>query len=599
MKGYAGKLAEIDLTTSKINKIPLDMEDAKKFIGGRGLGNLLLWNCLKPGTDPLSPEAPLIILTGPLTGLAPGGSHTCFVFKSPETGITLGHPVTGGNWGPDLKFAGYDGLIIKGRSDKPVYIYIEDGNVNIKDAKNLWGKGTLETEVLIKKELNDPRARVFSIGIAGERMIKFASVQQEYFRSAARGGSGSLMGSKNLKAVVVKGSKKISIDKPEEFWSAWYEALGKLNDAKTKSRRGYRLTRWGSGISSISHSDVAEMDIKNYREGYWTEIDKIGGLEYERRCQIKARSCYGCAIGCMQVGVIREGIYSGFLVNPDFDSTGTIGPGCLITDLNGLLYLNRLGDDLGVDNISMGNITGFVMECVEKGILNAKDLDGLNLEWGNVPAIEALWNKIINREGIGELLSLGVKKASEKIGKGSGAFAMHVKGLEFGGYAPQAHHDRALQYAVGDRGGCHHYGLTIQEQNHRAWADSLVVCAWHQPFITQDLYLKLLNSATGWELTLEDWNLTAERILALARAFNIREGMLPMRDDVLPERVHMDKFTVGPEMGAYYPKEKFYKDRLEWYKARGCDERGIPKKEYLKSLDLDLAVLELQKLGLY
>ncbi|MDP3046110.1 MAG: aldehyde ferredoxin oxidoreductase family protein, partial [Chloroflexota bacterium] len=558
------------------------------FIGGRGLGSRLLWDLAPAGVDPLAADSPLMFLTGPLTGLVPGGAHTAVVHKSPSTGITLGHAITGAQWGTELKTAGYDGVVVTGEASKPVYLSIEDGKAEVREAGDLWGKRTLETEVLLKQRLGDPRARVLCIGPAGENLVSFASIQQEYFRSAARGGCGTLMGAKRLKAIAVRGHGPIPLAQPELFAIRYEEILAKLRGSRTK-RRGYGLVRWGSTISHDPHSDISELDVRNYREAYWADIDKIGGLEYERRCKVRSRSCFGCPICCLQTGVLREGPHAGTLTNPDFDSFGTIGPGCLVTDFAGANYLSALGDDLGMDDTSLGNVVGFAMECYERGLITKADTDGLELTWGNVAVMEALWHKVAYREGFGALLAQGVREVAATIGGGSEAFAMHAKGLSFAGYAPTAHPDRALQYAVGDRGGCHHYGLNLDEQNGRVWADSLTCCAWHRAMLSPADYTGLLSAATGWEYTVEDWDAIALRLLIMARAYNIREGMVPMRDDVLPARVHDDPLTQGPMKGAQYPREAFLKDRAEWYAVRGCDEAGYPTRETLDQLGLGFA----------
>ena len=594
--GYTGQILHVDLTSRTINTEPLDPELAHQFVGGRGLGAKILWDRLEPGTDPSSPDNLLMFLTGPLTGVVPMGAQTCLVFKSPKTKITLGHPVTGAHWGPELKFAGYDGVIVSGKSDKPVYLYIEDGSAELRDATHLWGKGTTETWRILKQELGQ-RVQTMCIGPAGENSILYATVHSEPFRAAARGGSGYLMGSKKLKAVAVRGTGSIKIAREKEFKDLFSLIYGRMSEGRRKARHGYAFSRWGSYYSALSFSDVSTCDVKNYREGYWGDMDKVSGLEFEWRNKVKSRGCNGCPLACMQHGVIREGPYAGYVVNPDFDSTMCIGAGCLVTDLDGLLYLHQLADDLGFDNISLGNITGFTMECFEKGILTKNDLDGIELTWGNVPAMIELWKKILNHDGIGAVLAQGVKEASEKIGQGSEKFAMHAKGLEYGGYSCQAHHDRALQYAVGDRGGCHHYGLTWEEQNVRVWSDCLLMCTWARAYMTPpSLYIDLLNAVTGWNLTASDYNTWAERMLIMARSYNIREGMRPLRDDVLPDRVHSDAFTQGPKKGALYPKEEFLKDRADFYRQRGCDDNGIPTEQHLTELGLDFIIPVMRKL---
>jgi aldehyde:ferredoxin oxidoreductase len=589
--GYAGQILYVDLNSGNSRTEPLDRELAHQFIGGRGLGARMLWDELGPGADPSSPESPIMFLTGPLTGIVPAGAQTCIVFKSPKTNITLGHPITGAHWGPELKFAGYDGVVVVGKSDKAVYLFIDDGSVEVRDAAHLWRKGILETWETLREELG-PRTRIMCIGPAGENGVLYSSVHAEPFRSAARGGGGYLMGSKKLKAVAVRGTGSINIARKREFKDLLSLIVGRIGEGRRTSQHGYPFSRWGSYYSGMAWSDMSTLDVKNFREGYWHEIDKISVLQFEWRNKVKSRGCYGCPLACMQHGVIREGSYAGNVVNPDFDSTQCIGAGCLVTDLDSLLYLHQFGDDLGFDNISLGGVTGFAMECYEKGVLTKNDLDGIELTWGNVPAILELWKKILNRDGIGELLAQGVREASEKIGQGAEKFAMHTKGLEYGAYTGQKHHARALQYAVGDRGGCHHFGQTWEEQNARVWSDSLLMCTWVRPYMSTPsfLYIDLLNAVTGWNLASSDFNTWAERMLIMARSYNIREGMKPLKDDVVPERVHSDAFTQGPEAGSLYPRDEFVKDRADFYHRRGCDDNGIPTDQHLTNLGLDFVI---------
>lgn len=587
MPGYTGKLLRVDLSRGTHEIQALREEDRTGFIGGRGLGAKILWDEQPPGIEPLNEKSLLLILTGPLTGLAPGGAQTCFAGKSPLTGRTILHSLTGGQFGPELKFAGYDGIAVTGRAPEPVYLFINNDRVEIREAKKYHGMDTFQAGEGLKEEIGDPLARVISIGPAGENLVKFASIQQEFFRSAARGGGGALMGSKNLKAVVVRGTGSITPLDPDRFFDVRRRVLEKFVDDVRKTRRGYKLSRWGSTVSQLAHSDVSEVDVKNYREGYWEEIDRVGGLAYERRVKAKSRSCFSCPVGCMQLGVIRSGPRSGVIVNPDFDSSGTIGPGLMLGSVEETSFLSRLGDQLGMDDASLGNVIGFVTECFEKGLVTRQDLGGLEPRWGDGAVAERLIHMMARREGFGGHMAEGVKHLAEMVGGGSKSFSMHVKGLEFAGYAPQAHPDRALQYAVGDRGGCHHFGLSIDEQNRRAWADSLTVCSWHHAFIRPDTYLELLNYATGMDYRPDDWPLVAERILLLSRAYNIREGMVPLRDDVLPDRVHDEPLTWGPSAGAAYPRERFAEDRRRWYLARGCDGEGVPTEARLSSLGLE------------
>ncbi|KKM10485.1 aldehyde:ferredoxin oxidoreductase [Clostridiales bacterium PH28_bin88] len=594
MGTFTAKLVEIDLSTGKIAALITPDHWSRDFIGGRGLGARMLWERQPRGVDPLGPEAEMYILAGPLTGIVPGGAQICLVFKSPLTQNTIGYSLTGANWGTELRSAGWDGLILKGSAPTPVYLLIKNDRVELRDAGHLWGRTTFETEKILKEEIKDPFARVLSIGPAGENLVRFASVQQESFRSAARGGTGCVWGAKGLKAIIVRGTGPIPVNRPEEAFLARRKIERALIESRTTVRRAYDLVRWGGSITHLPHSDEEDLDVRNYQEGTWEEIDKVGGLAYELRCRAKTRGCFGCPVSCMPLGVIREGTFSGKIVCPDLDSTSTIGPGCLVNDLESMVYLSRWGDEQGIDTTSLGNVTGFAMECYEKGLLTLSDLDGIDLKWGSVPAMLALWQKIVRREGIGDLLAQGVRNAAKVIGGGAGSFAMHVKGLEFAGFTPKAHRERGLEYAVADRGAAHHFGSKTSHLYQRTWADCLTVCTWQRRMITPEMYIDLLHPVTGWDIGQDEWPVVAERILLTARSYNIREGTVPLRDDVLPERVHHEPMTKGKQAGAVYPKEQFVADRLAWYQERGCDAAGIPTAERLRALGLDFVIPDME-----
>ncbi|KJS20872.1 MAG: aldehyde:ferredoxin oxidoreductase [Clostridiaceae bacterium BRH_c20a] len=595
MKQLSLRILEIDLSENIIEVIELPHKWVREYIGGRGLGTRLLWERTKQGANPLTPEAEMYILTGPLTGVIPGGAHICLTFKSPLTGNTIGFSVTGAQWGPELKYAGYDGIILKGKSPKPVYLMIKDDVVELRDAGHLWGTTTWQTQQLIKEELKDSQFKVLAIGPAGENLVSFASIGQEQFRAAARCGSGTVWGSKGLKAVAVRGTNPVSTFDLPGVIKARGELEKLMLSNRTNHPRGYELVRYGNSISLTAHNDEGRLVNKNYREGYFEGISEVGGLKYDLRYFAKSRSCSGCPLGCMKLGIVRDGIFAGNVVCPDFDSTANIGPGCNISDLGSMVYLSRWADEQGLDATSLGNITGFAMECYEKGILSLEDLDGIKLEWGNTTAILELWRKIVKREGIGDILAKGVKCASQAIGKGSEKLAMHCKGVEFPGFVPQGGHKKGLQYAISDRGPCHHYGSTIDEQNQRVWADSLTVCSWQRRLVDPQIYMDLLQTTMGWDIELSEWDITAERMLLLARAYNIREGIIPEKDDVLPERVHTEPLTTGKKAGSVYPLEKFKADRLRWYKERGCDETGVPKIEHLEEFGLDFTIPVIKK----
>jgi len=513
----------------------------------------------------------------------------------------MGHASTGGNWGAELKYAGFDGVAVKGASEEPVYLYVKDGEAEIRSAAHLWGRSVFETEVKLKDELG-PFVRVLQIGPAGERLVRYACINQEYFYSASRTGGGAVMGSKRLKAIAVRGTLDIPVHDVEGLTTLEEAVYGKLrsNEAEVYSRR-----RWGSTTANISASDSSTGPLKNWREAYWgDEIEKGGPLQWESRCRVKNRGCFGCPTPCNQLGIIREGPWAGTFDIPDYDSTDLLHPNCMITDPNGVYALSSYLDSMGLDSISAGNTLSWTMECYEKGILTKNDLDVVELTWGNVPAMFEMVRKIVRREGIGDLLADGTRIASQKVGKGSDKFAMHCKGVEWGvgGAGNNQDQRETFCYVMSDRGGVHLYGPTIDGQNDFAVADNLTICIRNLRALDVETLGRALKAATGWNYftSREEMNRFAQRIIIMERAWNIREGLVPERDDVLPERVFTEPLTLGPKAGtaaAVYDRKKFEEDKQTWYKARGCDTHGIPTKKTLRDLDLAFTIPGLEKVA--
>lgn len=601
--GYAGKILDVNLTDGAIRKTPLDPTDARRFLGARGMMTKLLWDRMKPRTQALSPDNLIMFFTGPLTGLL-SGNRTILRFKSPLTATSsgsnlMGHTSTGGNWGPELKYAGFDGIVVKGRAEEPVYLYVNDGEAEIRSAKHLWGCSVFETEVRLKEEIH-PLVRVLQIGPAGENLVRYACVNQEYFYSASRCGGGAIMGSKKLKAIAVRGTMDIPVDDIDE--------LLRLEDVVYKMLRSdetnvYSRNRWGSTIANVSSSDSSTGPVKNWREAYWgDEIERGGPLQWESRCRAKNRGCFGCPTPCNQLGIIREGPWAGTFDIPDYDSTDLLHPNCMITDPNGVYALSSLLDSVGLDSISTGNTLSWAMECYEKGILTKEDLDGVELTWGNVPAMFKMVRKIVRRDGVGNLLAEGIRIASEKMGKGSDRFAMHCKGVEWGvgGAGNNRDQRETFCYVMSDHGGVHLYGTTIEGQNNFAVADSLTMCIRNIMSLDAETVGRALKAATSWDHfnSQEGWDHLAHRLIILERAWNIREGLVPEMDDILPERVFTEPLTLGPKAGtaaAIYDRKKFEEDKQTWYKARGCDTHGIPTKKTLGDLDLAFVIPALEK----
>ncbi len=608
---YAGRLLYVDLTTRAHRIEPLNFDYARKYIGGKGLAARYFLDLHKPGIDPFSPENVFIIMTGPLTGtMAPSSAKYCVVTKSPLTGLWLDSHA-GGYFGPELKYAGFDGIIIIGRAEEPVYLYVEDGVVQIKDAKWLWGKTTHETDTAIKEELADPMVRVMCIGPAGERLVRIACIHSEY-RQHGRGGAGAVMGSKNLKAVAVRGTGGVTVAYPDEFLKACAEVTEKDIFKNPEAEFGIR---WGSPAIAWWTQEVGAYPTRNFTDGRFERLSEIDANAV-LRMTVKRRACFQCPVGCANYVVVPSGPYAGTEVEgPEYETICLMGANCGIDRLDAIARANFLCDTLGLDTISTGNVIAWAMECYERGIITAKDTEGLELTFGNHEALVKMTEKIGKREGLGDILAEGVRRAAERIGRGSERYAVHVKGLELPAYEPRASPAMALTYSVADRGGCHLrswpigpecFGIfwlgakpikidrwapenkakIVVEQEHQYAAKfSLEVCdfcCW-----TNERLTKLLWTATGFDefKDVRLFELAGERITNLTRLINLREGMT-MKDDTPPPRIFEDPLKTGPGAGRVVKHEDFRKMLTDYYALRGWDAEGRPMKEKLEELDM-------------
>jgi aldehyde:ferredoxin oxidoreductase len=605
MGGYAGKILRIDLSTDKVFTVNIESFPIHDYIGGKGLGAYILYNELGANIDPLSPENVLMFLTGPLNGICPS-TKMCVVGKSPLTG-TFDDSYVGGHIASELKYAGYDGVIIKGRKDEPVYIRISDEDVEIEDGKHLWGLDTFETEKeLIRKYAG---SHIACIGPAGEKMVKFAHINTELYRQAGRGGLGAVMGSKNLKAIVVKGHGSIKVENPKEYMEMFRETVKKL----LQSDMIYHRRRWGTPRVMLVASDQDLLPTRNFQEETFQEAENLAAEAMEKSFWVKHKACSTCPINCGKIGVLRRGPYAGtVLEGVEFESAGMLGSNCGIANLEAVIHANELCDKLGLDTISTGNVIGFIMECYERGILSEKDLEGIKANFGNEEALFTLIEKIANRQGIGNLLAEGVKKASEKIGKESQNFAIHVKGLEIPAWGMRSSPGMALAYATADRGGCHKRAWPIggefagkglkgepierysaegkaaivkHQQDFNAATDCLVACDFAKGEVGIAGYMKMFNLAVGWDLSGEELMMVGERTWNLIRLFNLREGFT-RKDDTIPVRMRRDPLPSGIAKGRLVSDEMLNKMLDDYYKLRGWDENGIPTDEKLKELGL-------------
>jgi len=605
MGGYAGKILRIDLSTDKIFEVDTNSFPIHDYVGGKGLGAYILYNEMEAKVDPLSPKNMVTFLTGPLNGICPS-TKMCVVSKSPLTGI-FDDSYMGGHIASELKYAGYDGVIIKGRKEKPAYLKISDEEVEIKDARDLWGLDAFETE----KELTGrgEGAHVACIGPAGEKMVKFAHINTELYRQAGRGGLGAVMGSKNLKAIAIKGSGPIRVEKPEEYKEIFRKMARKL----LESDAVYHRRRWGTPRVMLVANDQDLLSTRNFQEATFADAENLGAEAMEKAFWVKHKACSTCPINCGKLGVIRRGPYAGtVLEGVEFESAGLLGSNCGVGNLEAVIHANVLCDRLGVDTISAGNVVGFTMECYERGILSEEDLGGIRANFGDEEALFDLIGKIANREGIGNLLAEGVKRASEKIGKGSENFAIHVKGLELAAWGVRASPGMALAYATADRGGCHKRawpigaefagkglkGETVErystegkaaivkhQQDFAAATDCLVACDFARGEISIAGYTKMLNLATAWDMSDEELMTVGERTWNLIRLFNLREGFA-RKDDTIPVRMRKEPLPSGIAKGKFISDELLNKMLSEYYKLRGWNERGIPTEEKLRTLNL-------------
>jgi len=607
LHGYAGRILHIDLTTGKTQVEPLNEEYAKKYIGGIGLGIRLLLDNSKPGTDPFSPENPLILAIGPISGTMwpTGGNGHAFVSKSPQS-FGVGESKSHGSFGTELKRAGYDAVIFKGKAEKPVYVWIDDDSVQLLDASHLMGKSPAETEDVIKEDLGDYYIRVASIGPAGEKLVRLACIINEKTRAAGRTGMGAVMGSKNLKAIAVRGTRDITVAKPDEFMEFVKEFHERMKGPATQK---YRTL--GTPLNVLVHNSVACMPTRNFNNASFEGAEKVSGETLNERFVAKIIGCSSCAMRCEHVCVVPEGPYKGTMTRMEYEPLWAMGPYCGIDRLDAIIKGMDLSNYYGVDSIGVGVVVGFAMDCYENGILTKKDLDGIDARFGNHEALIQLIEKIGKREGIGDTLAEGVKIAGEKIGKGAEKLAQHIKGVEVTGYDLRCLKTAALGFAVSFRGADHNrhgaYAFDVKGKVNRlivekgrgkmvkdmedpyAIIDSLIVCKFSRGTYYKEFedMAKLYSLVTGFEVSAEDLRLSGERINNVARLFNIREG-LGRKDDTLPYKVmHVPVPDEGPSKGAYVSQKELDFLLDDYYESRGWSKEGIPTTEKLKELKMD------------
>ena len=592
--GYSGRVLEIDLTRQRHFISDTDRKAAESCIGGRGLGIRALWDRVpQPGLDALSPDNPLMFWPGPLSGLPlPGASRVAVVTKAANTSpvdaslpgaSSVTYSSIGGHFGPALKQAGYDGLVLSGRSDRPVVVVIDEDKVTLRNAADLWGQTTSATFDLLGRELG-PGFRLLAIGPAGENGVRFAGIASDVRRTTARGGAGAVMGAKNVKAVAVRGTVPPPVANAEGIVALRREISTLL--ANWSNYAHWR--RWGATPLLLSSDQAGMLTTRNFREGSWTDIGKLAIPAAEREFWVRHAACAHCPLKCVKTGQIPEGPWRGTIAEgPGYSAGAMLGANCGVSDFGGLMKLIARADDLGLDPIAAGNVLGFVMDLYENGLISGRDLDGHAPEWGNIPAMLNLLDQTAYLRGIGQTLALGVKKAAAAIGAAAVPFAMHVKGQEMGGWNIPASHDFALVYGTANRGGSHQEGATVQEQNRRTFLDALCVCRFVYGAVGVAPYQKALALATGRQIDDAVMLAAGERIWTLEKLFNAREGFR-RADDMLPERATELRFTSGPKKGAAFPRDKQSALLDRYYLERGWDRQtSLPTPEKLRTLGIE------------
>ncbi len=595
--GYMGKYLEVNLGSEKIEQKRFNKSYGEKWIGGKGLGAKLLSDALPPSIDPFNPENVLLFMTGPLTGTAVQTSgRWTIVTKSPHTGLYLDSHI-GGKFGHRLKRAGFDYISIKGKATEPKYLEVTSDTVNLHPADKYWGKGIYETDSLLKKKHEG--VEVSAIGPAGENLVSFANIVTDRTHCAGRGGAGAVMGSKNLKAVVVKGNEKIEAVDTEQFKKLTRAFTKKVrNDPGVKRRHEIGTVMWVKMAN-----EAGFLPTHNFQSGVFDHADQISGERMRDEFVVGHTACYRCSIACGKTTKFEQGKYAGLEIDgPEYETSALLGASCGLKDLGAIAKANEICDDIGLDTISAGGTIAFAIEATEKGLLHQTDIK--SLEFGNDDAIHAMLRQIAAREGLGDDFAQGSLSAARKLGHESSNYAIQVKGLELAGVEPRGSFGMALAYSTSDRGGCHQRCWTPgaeldgrltrfsfkgvpqfvkESQDERAACYSLVVCDF-LPFDLSEM-VDMLNTATGFEYTEESYLLTGERIWNLTRLFNVREG-ISSKDDILPKRFMQEKAPFGEPKGQIINEEEFERIKLEYYSLRGWDSNGIPTSEKVKELEI-------------
>ncbi|HHW15351.1 MAG TPA: aldehyde ferredoxin oxidoreductase family protein [Firmicutes bacterium] len=599
MYGWIGKLARVDLTGRTVKIEDLDPVVAREYVGARGLGTKLFCDEVDPRVDPFSPENKVIFATGPLTGTAAiSAARYDVVTKGPLTG-TIAASNSGGYWGPELKYAGFDALIIEGRAPEPVYLWIENGRVEIRPAGHLWGKTTHETEDLLHAE-TDPDAKIASIGPAGEKLVKFACVVNDKHRAAGRSGVGAVLGAKNLKAIAVRGTGGVKVADPAKFREA-------LLDTSEKTRKhpvtGTGLPTYGTAILVNIINAHGIFPTRNFQTGVFPGAEKISGEAMVERTLVRKKACFACPIACGRATAVKGGRFAGHGEGPEYEPLFSLGSDCGVDDLEAVTQANYLANELGYDPISFGATLACAMELYEKGYL-PKEECGAPLRWGDGDLLVEMARKVGHREGFGDQLAEGSYRLAERYGHPE--LSMSAKKQEYPAYDPRGAQAIGLNYATSNRGGCHVRGYTISPEilgvpekidpletaGKASWVkafqdltglvDSAGMCLFTTFALGAPEIVALLAPATGVEYTVENAVLAGERLWNLERLFNLAAGFTAA-DDTLTPRLLSEPLPEGPAAGKVVGLAEML---AEYYQLRGWDAAGVPTPETLERLGI-------------
>lgn len=603
--GWVGQLLRVNLSNGSISKEPLNMDWARRYIGGRGLGTRYLYEEIDPACDPLGPENKVIFATGPLTGTyAPTGGRYMVLCKSPLTDA-IACSNSGGYWGPELKFAGYDMVILEGRSDKPVYLWIHNDFAELRDASHVWGKTTDQAEDMIRAE-TDPQARISGIGPAGENLNRVACVINDKSRAAGRSGVGAAMGAKKIKAIAVRGTGAVQIADPLRFGELVFQSMKEINESPTTAQA---LRGLGTASTVGFTNSIGILPTNNFQKGQFENANNITGQTIASTVLVRNKGCYSCPIGCARVTeTTGKSKWKGHGEGPEYETIFGLGSDCGVGELDAVLYANYLCNLYALDTISAGGTVATAMELAERGYIPAEDLAdvGTELRFGNADAVIRCLEMMTYRQGkLGDLMAEGGYRLAEHYGHPE--LFMGSKKQDFAAYDPRGAKGMGLGYATSNRGACHlrGYSMTVewfapqqmrldpftiegkaqaqkQLQDKAAAEDSLGICTFTSFVVTPEKQAPMYNAATGENLTLQEWMTAGARIWNLERLFNNRAG-LSRKDDTLPPRMTREPLTNGAVQNQVVELAPMLE---EYYRIRGWDEDGNPTADTLARLEV-------------